>query len=183
MSGFTSREDLIELLKNGDFKEFNEVRSNDEVDLLDFSETDFSGMELTGVNFSNTDLSGADFCEGNISGADFTNSDLTSANFARSSVQNSNFTETLLNGTKFNGAEILRSDFADADMSGADFSEADLNSSDFSLSQNLDMCIFNSYTMWPDSDKLPEDFNAEYIEDLSSLKDDEDQLFSEDYSY
>ena len=60
--------------------------------------------------------------------------------------------------------------------------EASLEDSDFALSQNLSACRFDDGTIWPDADKLPEDFDSSYSYDLSSLKDDEDEQNS-DYMY
>ena len=65
-------------------------------------------------------------------------------------------------------------------MAGANFSEADLSDSDFSTSENLDSCRFDESTIWPDNDKLPEDFDCTYNYDLSTLRDDEDNQ-NEDY--
>ena len=65
-------------------------------------------------------------------------------------------------------------------MAGANFSEADLSDSDFSTSENLDSCRFDESTIWPDNDKLPEDFDCTYNYDLSTLRDDEETQ-NEDY--
>ena len=76
--------------------------------------------------------------------------------------------------------EDILDEFLDADMAGANFSEADLSDSDLSTSENLDSCRFDESTIWPDLDKLPEDFDSTYNYDLSTLRDDEENG-NEDY--
>ena len=73
------------------------------------------------------------------------------------------------------------SNFSDADMAGANFSESDLSDSDFSTSENLDSCRFDESTVWPDSDKLPEDFDCTYNYDLSSLREEDDNTNNDMY--
>jgi uncharacterized protein YjbI with pentapeptide repeats len=174
-----SKDELIQLLRNGFIKEFNEIRGEKSLDL---AEVDLSGSDISGANLSNADLSGSDFSESDLSNVDFSNSDLSSVNFTRTSLKQANFSNTTLAGTKFANSIITECDFSEADMTGVDFIESDLSNTDLSLSQNLSQCIFDSYTQWPDTDNLPDDFDPEYIEDLSSLRDDDDELESE-YGY
>ena len=164
-------ENLFNLLKNAEVEEFNEEIKNCTDDL---TESDFSGIEADGAIFRDVDLSGSNFSETTLSNTSFEESDLSSATFARSELNGVSFANAILNGTKFNNANIAYCDFTDADLSGAaDFSEADLSDSDLSLSQNLSQCSFDKFTVWPESDKLPEDFDDNYQEDLASLNDDE----------
>lgn len=179
----SNKDELIQLLKNGFIEEFNQARPHHKDELFDFSEVDLRGAELTGINLSNTDLTGTDFGEAEILQADFSNSDLTSTDFTQAVIKNSDFIKASLTGTKFNGTKLKDCDFAEADFSGADLSDANLTSSDLCYAENLTECIFDSFTSWPDTDGLPEDFEPEYIEDLSSLKDGDDDLFENDYAY
>ena len=163
-------ENLFDLLKSGDIEQFNiEMESFEE----DLTESDFSGAEADGAIFKEHDLSGSDFSEAVLSNSSFEGCDLSSATFARADLTGIMFNNAILNGTKFNNANIASCDFTDADLSGADFSEADLSDSDLTLALNLNQCSFNKYTVWPDSDKLPSDFDSDYQEDLASLNDDE----------
>jgi uncharacterized protein YjbI with pentapeptide repeats len=175
-----SKDELVQLLKNGFVEEFNEFKKINES--LDFAEIELSGCDVHGANFSGADLTGSDFGECNLSDVNFSDCDLSSVIFTRSSLHHTNFSNTTLAGAKFNHSEILNCDFTEADMTGVDFIEANLSNTDLSLSLNLNQCIFDSYTTWPDADNLPDDFEPEYIEDLSSLKDDDDELESE-YGY
>lgn len=171
-----TKDELIELLRNKSFDEFNASIDCTAEDLYDLTESDLSGIELSNVNFINVDLSGSDFSESELNNVNFTNSDLTSVIFSRSTISHCNFTDAILMGTKLCSCSIEDTDFTDADLSGADFSESDASSSDFALSENMSLCNFDSCTIWPDSDKLPEDFDSEYIEDLASLSDDGDEI-------
>ena len=49
------------------------------------------------------------------------------------------------------------------------------NHANFSSSANLSACRFDEETIWPDTDLLPDDFDASYVTDLSSMQDDEDR--------
>ena len=169
-----NKDELVQLLRSLKIAEFNEARPNDKSFLLDLSEVDLSGLQLSDADLSNADLTGADFGEAELASVKFTNSDLTSVNFARTSITESLFIDAVLNGTKFIGARVSNSEFADSDMSGADFSDCDLTNSDLTAALNLPMCKFDAYTIWPDLELLPEDFDAEYIQDLASLNDEED---------
>ncbi|MDD3594506.1 MAG: pentapeptide repeat-containing protein [Candidatus Gastranaerophilales bacterium] len=171
-------ENIIELLKQGKFDEFNaEIKNNVE----DLTESDLSGMELSGVSFYGHDLSGSDFSETTLDNVNFEGTDLSSATFARAHLTTVAFNGAVLNGTKFNNAQIYSCDFTDADMSGADFSESDLSDSDLSLSLNLNKCTFDKFTIWPDADNLPSDFDTDYQDDLASLNEDDDYNNNEDY--
>ncbi len=86
-----------------------------------------------------------------------------------------------MTGADCSYAEMTYCNFTDADLAGCIFSESDLTSSDFTGSYNLSACRFDSDTVWPDSDLLPEDFDACYKDDLSSLKDDDDYVHESDY--
>ena len=168
---------LFDLLKNGDIEQFNDEIKNYTDDL---TEADFSSIEAVGAKFDEQDLSCCDFSEANLSNSSFDNCDLTGAIFARAELSGVTFNNAVLNGTKFNNANISYCDFTDADLSGADFSEADLSDSDLTLAQNLNQCSFDKYTVWPDNDKLPSDFDGSYQEDLAALNDEETES-NQDY--
>jgi uncharacterized protein YjbI with pentapeptide repeats len=174
-----SKDELVQLLRNGLIDEYNEVRSTESQDM---SEIDLSGCDIHGANLADSDLTGSDFSECDLTNVDFTNSDISAVVFTRATLKETNFTGTTLAGTKFGNSDIIKCDFTEADMVGADFIEADLSNTDLSLALNLSQCIFDSFTIWPDTDSLPDDFDPEYIEDLSSLKDEDDELESE-YGY
>ncbi|MCQ2958480.1 MAG: pentapeptide repeat-containing protein [Candidatus Gastranaerophilales bacterium] len=163
-------ENLFDLLKNGNIDEFNEEIKNCTEDL---TEADFASVEADGALFKDLDLTCCDFSESNFSNSSFEDCDLTSATFARAELSGVAFNNAILNGTKFNNANISYCDFTDADVSGADLSEADVSDSDLSLAQNLNQCSFDKFTVWPDSDKLPSDFDGSYQEDLAALNDEE----------
>ena len=81
-----------------------------------------------------------------------------------------------MNGADCSYAEMTYCNFTDADMAGCIFSESDLSNSDLSASVNLHACRFDEDTVWPDNELMPEGFDAQYSDDLSSLKDDEDSV-------
>jgi len=172
-----TKDTAIELLSNGDISQFNEERPYDENDLFDLSETDFSGVDLSGANLSYADLNDTNFTESEFSDVNFSNSDLTSAIFLRSTISDVDFSGANLNGVSFTSANC-KANFADADLSGADFSDGDFAESDFGLSVNMSMCKFDKYTVWPDDALLPDDFDSTYVGDAT---DDEDDTSPSDY--
>lgn len=168
-----TKEELVEILRKHPEK-FNEwKREQEEVDL---SEVDFSGINLSEIDFSDVDLNSSSFADCVLSFINFTNADLTSVDFTRAKVIESDFSESLLTGADCSYAEMTYCNFTDADMAGCIFSESDLSNSDLTNSYNLPACRFDSDTIWPDPELLPEDFDTNYKDDLSSLKDDDDYV-------
>lgn len=171
-----TKEELYSLIKRSP-QEFNDwKKTQDEIDL---SETDFSYSTLDNIDFSGVDLNSSSFADTHLSEINFSGADLTSVEFTRAAVQESDFTEAVLTGADFSYATVHYCNFADADLAGSIFQESDLTNSDFAGAYNLSACRFDEETVWPEADMLPEDFDATYTDDLSSLKDDEDHSDSD----
>ncbi len=164
-------ENLVEMILNN-YDSFANVHSKESD--IEISEGDFTRAILENANFTNIDFSGSTFQESNLTNVDFTDCDLTSVDFSRAVLTECNFSGAILNGTGFNYATVSYCNFSDADMAGCNLSEADLSDSDFSTSENLESCRFDESTVWPDTEKLPEDFDCTYNYDLSSLREDEE---------
>ena len=167
-----SKEELIDLISN-DVETFNnEIKeSNGSIDL---SETDFSGLNIEGAVFDNVDLTSSSFADSHLTNVKFDNCDLSSVDFTRANLIECSYTESVLNGTDFSYSTADYCNFNDSDLAGAIFLSADLTNSDFSMAENLSACRFDEDTIWPDNEYLPEDFDASYSSDLSSLRDDDD---------
>ncbi len=170
-------ENFVEMILN-DYNSFMEIHSKNSD--IDISEGDFTRVSLENMDFSNVDFSGSTFQEANLVNIDFTDCDLSSVDFSRAVLTECNFSGSILNGTNFNYATVSYCNFSDSDMAGCNLSEANLTDSDFSTSENLESCRFDESTVWPDSEKLPEDFDCTYNYDLSSLREDEENV-SENY--
>lgn len=171
-----NKEELYNLIKTNP-KEFTNWKTGKEN--IDLSELDFSYLTLNDIDFSNIDLNSSSFSDANLSLINFSKADLTSVDFTRASVLESNFTEAVLTGADYSYATIHYCNFTDADMAGGVFQESDLTNTDFAGAFNLNACRFDEETIWPDPEMLPEDFDSTYSDDLSSLKDeDEDEEFS-----
>ncbi len=167
-----TKEELINLMYK-DVPAFNETVKNSK-ESLDMSESDFSGISLDGVEFVNVDLTSSSFADSHLTEVMFEACDLTSVDFTRANLVECGFNESVLNGTDFSYSKADYCNFSEADMAGAVFQGADLANSDFSASENLSACRFDEETMWPENDNLPEDFDASYSSDLSSLQDEDD---------
>lgn len=176
--GEYTKDELYNLVKESP-QEFNDWKKN-EVD-IDLSESDFSYLTLDNVDFSGVDLNGSSFADAHLSLINFNGADLTAVEFTRSAVLESDFTEALLTGADFSYATAHYCNFTDADMAGSIFQESDLSNSDFAGSYNLNACRFDEETIWPELEMLPEDFDSTYNDDLSSLKDEDEEMSSSDY--
>lgn len=172
-----NKEELTNMLMS-DVEEFNRTVKGDAVDL---SEVDFSNISVEGAVFDNVDLTSSSFADSQLTDVRFIGCDLTSVDFTRAVMTECLFNESVLNGTDFSYAQVQYCGFPDADLAGAIFMEADLSGSDFSMSENLNACRFDDTTIWPDSEYLPDGFDSSYSDDLSSLKDDEDDFGASDY--
>lgn len=177
MSNYT-KEELYELIKKSP-NEFNEWKASQKN--VDLSELDFSYLTLAEVNFSGADLNSSSFADAHLSSINFSGSDLTSVDFTRASIVESDFTEAVLTGADYSYATINYCNFTDADMAGGVFQESDLTNSDLSAVYNLNACRFDEETIWPDIEMLPEDFDSTYSDDLSLLKDEDDESVVSDY--
>ena len=167
-----TKEELVNLIFR-DVEAFNnEIRNAGTA--IDLSETDFSGVSLDSVDFVNVDLTSSSFADTHLTEVKFEACDLTSVDFTRANLVECSFNESVLNGTDFSYSKTDYCNFSEADLAGAIFQGADLTNSDFSAADNLSACRFDEETLWPDNENLPEDFDASYSSDLSSLQDDED---------
>lgn len=172
MSSYT-KEEIYELVKKSPQK-FNEWKKGQED--IDLSELDFSYSNLSDVNFSGVDLNSSSFADAHLSSVNFSNTDLTSIDFTRATILECDFSEAVLTGADFSYATVHYGNFTDSDMAGCIFQESDLANSDFAGAFNLNACRFDEETVWPDPEMLPEDFDSSYSDDLSSLKDDDDSM-------
>ena len=170
-----SKEELINLLIN-DVESFNNELNGAPIDL---SETDFSGLTITGAVFDNADLTSSSFADTSLTDVKFLGCDMTSVDFNRANIVECQFNESVLNGTDFSYATVDYCNFADADLAGAIMRDADFTNSDFSASENLNASRFDDTTVWPENEYLPEDFDSSYSDDLSSLRDDDDYEVSD----
>lgn len=177
MSEYT-KDELYNLIKESP-KEFSKWKK--EQDEVDLSEMDFSYSTLENVDFSDVDLNASSFADSHLTSVKFGNADLTAVEFTRATVLESDFSEAVLTGADFSYATVHYCNFTDADMAGSIFQESDLSNSDFAGAYNMNACRFDEETIWPEPEMLPEDFDSSYSDDLSSLKDEEDEGSSADY--
>lgn len=176
MSDYT-KEEIYELVKT-DPQKFNEWKKTQSEE-IDLSESDFSYITLEGVDFSDVDLNASSFADSHLTEIKFNNADLTAVEFTRATVLECDFSDAILPGSDYSYATVHYCNFTDADMAGGVFLESDLSNSDFAGSYNLNACRFDEETVWPESIMLPEDFDSTINDDLSSLKDDDDNVSDE----
>lgn len=174
-----SKEELFDMIVNSP-EEFNEWKKS-QTDEVDLSEIDFSSQTLNNVDFENADLNGSSFADSHLTEINFKNTDSNSVDFTRATVIECDFSDSLLTGADFSYAKANYCNFSDSDMAGVIFQETNLENSDLSGAVNLNASRFDEDTVWPDQDSLPEDFDGKYSDDLSSLKDTDDENQVSDY--
>ena len=174
-----SKEELFDMIVNSP-EEFNEWKKS-QTDEIDLSEVDFSSQTLNNVDFENADLNGSSFADCHLTEINFKNTDSNSVDFTRATVIECDFSDSLLTGADFSYAKANYCNFSDSDMAGVIFQESNLENSDLSGAVNLNASRFDEDTIWPDQDMLPEDFDGKYSDDLSSLKDTDDENTVSDY--
>ena len=170
-----TKEELLELMINNP-EEFNAESRNGNIDM---TEMDISNLHLEGLIFKNIDLTSSSFADSTLTEVKFIDCDLTSVDFTRSTLTECNFNESTLNGTDFSYSTVNYCNFNDSDLAGAIFRDSDLSNSDFTMAENLNASRYDDTTIWPDSEYLPDGFDAEYLDDLSSLKDEDDYVASD----
>lgn len=182
MGELTSKDELVQLLRNGLIDEFNSTRPYENNKNIDLTEIDLKDIRISGANLSKIDLSGTDLSKAELEGIDFKESDLSSVNFSHSSINEVNFSEVVLEGSFFNHASVQNSDFTACDFNGINICGADLTGTDLSLCKNLMQSVYDGETIWPNDELLPEDFDPMY--DMSFAEMEESEDFSEDqFSY
>ena len=174
-----SKEELFGLIVDSP-EEFNEWKKS-QIEDVDLSEMDFSGQTLQNIDLENVDLNGSSFADSHLTEINFKNTDSTSVDFTRAVLIECDFTDSLLTGADFSYASANYCNFKDSDMAGVIFQESNLENSDLSTCVNLNASRFDEDTVWPDQDMLPEDFDGKYADDLSSLKDTDDDNGIGDY--
>ena len=121
------------------YDEDNDFGYPDTVDqnIIDLSDTDLQGRDLSGANLSETDLSGtnlsgaslirtdlsqcflkgANLCEADLSGADLNGANLSDVNLCKANLAWTNLSEANLKGTNFLDVECLATVFGNNDLS------------------------------------------------------------------
>lgn len=165
MSELTNKDELIQLLRNGEIEKFNVKRPFSEESVLDLSESDLNNLSLVGANLSRVDLTGSDLSNSELESIDFNYSDLSSVNFSHTQITESNFVETVLEGSLFNNSCVVKTEFTEVDFSGINTCGANFAEADLSLAQNLMQAVYDAETVWPEEDMLPHDFEPQ--EDVS----------------
>lgn len=172
-----SKDEIYNLIIN-DSNAYGDYKA-EETEELDLSELDFSGNDLYDIDFSDSVLVDSSFFESTLTKCSFVNCGLTSVDFSRTKLIECDFSEALLNGTNLSYAQIDYCNFAESDMAGAILLETVFENTDLSTVENLQASRFDESTVWPDEEYLPEGFDSNAANDLSSLQDEEDYTNSD----
>jgi uncharacterized protein YjbI with pentapeptide repeats len=131
----TKAEQLQLLKQNTD--SWNEWRENNPEVKIDFSKTNFRGMDLYGADFRKVNLSQADFSNANLRHAVFDSADLTHARIVEVCLNAASFHQAKLNNVRFlkadlSGTWLEEADFKYSTLDEVNFSFAKLDGADFS---------------------------------------------------
>lgn len=114
---------------------------------------DFSNANLTNAYaISNPNFSGSLFISARIVNADFEATELTATNFTKADLSNSNFRSSDLSNAKLNSAIANNVDFTQATLNGADLRGAKLGNAKIDDLTELEGAIYNSATELPFSE-------------------------------
>jgi stage V sporulation protein K len=123
--------ELVNLLKAGKVKEFNEQRPS-------------VGFSLAGLKLDNLDLRGVDLRAIDLTRAILKGSDLTGALFQRAILDHADLSRTTINQAKFFGASLRYTDLnAVAEAKQAEFNECNMRSADLGNRANFSSANFN----------------------------------------
>jgi uncharacterized protein YjbI with pentapeptide repeats len=118
---------LLELLKTGRVKEFNNVRSEHHIYYPDLSYADLQEADLQEAYLSFTKLSGAKLSFTELSHAKLSYADLSHAFLSFADLSHSDLFHAKLSEADLSEADLSEADLSEADLSEADLSEADLS--------------------------------------------------------
>src|SRR2546421_3496838 len=122
---------LLTFLYEAKLIHFGDAHGKTHDPIIDLSDANFSGADLSGADFREAILSGADLSDAVFRDANFSGADLSGAFLSRADLHHANFS-----GADLSGAFLARAGLDDADLSGADlrnaiFGEAILSGANF----------------------------------------------------
>ena len=171
MSESISKDDLVQLLRNGEIEKFNSIRPYHDDISLDLTEIDLNDMKLSGANLSKVDLSGSDFSKSDIEKINFSDSDLSSVNFSHTTIAESNFINAIFEGSLLTSINVISGDFTEVDFNGVNICGANLTGADLGLCKNLMQSVYDTDTLWPDNDFLPDEFEPDNNMSFAEMED------------
>lgn len=127
----------LSLIKEG-FKQWNSWRDKNSLVLIDLSNADLRGLDL-----SRSKLWGANLQSANLQGANLSNSDLRNADFRRSNLSQANFLEADLRNVDFSATNLRDTNFSKANLKGAIFSDINSQGTNFTGANLIAICLNN----------------------------------------
>lgn len=189
-----TKNELLDL-SEADLTGTNLCRVNLENVILKEAELNFA--YLHSANLKNSDLSDltvgrADMTETNLSGSKMHSTDLTNTILYGADLSNIKGAHLILEGAKvrevnFSGADLTNANLSNVDLNGVNFEKANLTGTDFtgsnlSNSLHLNTTKFDSTTIWPDSQRLPDNFNPK-DSDEDGMHDFQNIVFEEESGF
>jgi uncharacterized protein YjbI with pentapeptide repeats len=145
----SQKDHLLQLLKEGKIKEFNESRKKNNYSRLSFYNVDLSCRDLSHIDLGNTDLNlvnlkesklhHAKFAEANLLAAQLSSSDLSRARLSRARLLKSDLSRARLSFAKLSEANLAFANLSAADLSAAKLSGASLLCADLSFAYLRDV--------------------------------------------
>jgi hypothetical protein len=107
--------------------------------MMDQSNADFSGQQLTQVDFTSVTLRNTRFNNAQLDWANFTGADLTGASFVGADLTSATFSNANLTNADFTGANMARTRIDGADLTGARLSRVQ-NIATINMSETTILC-------------------------------------------
>ena len=102
--GEPTKDELVQLLREGQIADFNRIRPKGKIDL---SDANLHGAILVGADLSVADLFRADLSGADLSGANLSKAILFAANLLRANLSKANLVRADLSGTNLSKANLL----------------------------------------------------------------------------
>ena len=128
-------ERFIRLLQSGKIEEFNELREESKINVIDLSGIELLGQNLKGISFQRADLSKAIFSGSDLTGSNFGNAvlegvDLTGTNLSNAELPSANLSKCTLDNATLRNSVLKSANLKNSSMKEIDLSDADLENVD-----------------------------------------------------
>ncbi|MEO1351987.1 MAG: pentapeptide repeat-containing protein [Cyanobacteria bacterium J06635_15] len=99
---------------------------------VDYTLTDQSGKDFSGLNLSGTSFAAAEARDANFEGSDLSGTILTKASFLRANLKGADLTQVFADRVIFDGADMTDVIFVDAIATSTSFNNTNITGADFS---------------------------------------------------
>ena len=119
--------EILNLLKRGRIKEFNELKQNLNFTKIDLSKTNFKKLDLQGIDLSKMNLTSCDFTGANLKHANLKHTNFSKSSFAFSDLSYCNLSFSDLSYCNLTNANLSNSQLIETDLQYVDLRHANIH--------------------------------------------------------